>query len=135
MAGLSDRQQTSQVPSTTGETQASVRIINEGATTHSIVVDKWGNAVTTTNTIGTFYGAGLPVGKTGMLFGNGIDWMDIDVSPWTNEKSAQVIEPGKRNRWTRVPVIVFKSGKPFILTGGSGAESTVQGISCSRSLM
>ncbi len=119
---------TSQAPSTTGQTQAFVRIINEGATTHSIVVDKWGNAVTMTNTIGTFYGAGFPVGKTGMCFGNGIDWMDIDVSPWTNEKSALAIEPGKRNRWTLAPIMVFKNGKPLILTGGSGAETTAQGI-------
>jgi gamma-glutamyltranspeptidase/glutathione hydrolase len=99
-----------------------------GATTHSIVGDRHGNIITMTNTLGTFYGAGFVIGNTGLVVNNGIDWMDIDESPWFDGKSPTAIEPGKRNRWTLSPVLVFKDGKPFIAIGGAGAETTAQGI-------
>ena len=71
--------------------------------------------------------AGAVHGKAGRQ-GTVSDWMDIEKSPWTDEKSPIAIEPGKRNRWTLSPVIVFKDGKPFIAIGGAGAETTAQGI-------
>lgn len=99
-----------------------------GATTHSIVGDRHGNIITMTNTLGTFYGAGFVIGNTGLVVNNGIDWMDIDESPWFDGKSPTAIEPGKRNRWTLSPALIFKNGKPFMAIGGAGAETTAQGI-------
>ena len=36
--------------------------------------------------------------------------------------------PGKRNRWTLAPGMLFKDGKLFMVVGGAGAESTMWGI-------
>jgi gamma-glutamyltranspeptidase/glutathione hydrolase len=108
---------------------ASVTFVEEGpSTTHAVVVDRDGNAVSMTNTHGTFYGAGFIIGKTGMLAANGMDWFDIEKNPYTNETSPNRIEPGKRNRWTLSPVMVFKDGRPFIVIGGCGSEATMVGI-------
>jgi gamma-glutamyltranspeptidase/glutathione hydrolase len=98
------------------------------STTHMNVVDAEGNVVSMTNTLGTFFGCGMVVGTTGMLCSDGIDWFDVDKSPWTGQRSATVIEPGKRNRWTLSPAILFKDGKPFMAVGGAGAETTMSGI-------
>lgn len=108
--------------------KASLALPEVHGTTPSIIVDQYGNVVSMTNTHGTFYGGGFVIGSTGMLGSNGIDWMDIEKSPWTNEKSATAVEPGKRNRWTLAPVIVSKNGKPFIAIASAGAETTAQGI-------
>jgi len=105
-----------------------VAMAEVGATTHSVVVDRAGNVVSMTNTHGTFYGGGFVIGNTGMCTNNGIDWMDIEKSPWTNKRSPIAMQPGMRNRWTLSPVIMFKDGRPFMAIGGSGAETTAQGI-------
>ena len=36
--------------------------------------------------------------------------------------------PGKRNRWTLAPGMLFKDGKLFMVVGGAGAETTMWGI-------
>lgn len=100
-----------------------------GCTTHMIIVDRWGNAVSMTNTIGTFYGAGFVAGNTGVLFSNGMDWFDLDKSIWTGTRSATAMEPQKRNRWTLAPGLMLKDGKLAMVVGGAGAEMTMQGVS------
>lgn len=99
-----------------------------GNTNHVVVADKWGNCVSFTHTLGQFFGGQDILGRTGVIGNNGMDWFDLDTNPWTGKKSALVVEPGKRNRWTLSPGMVFKAGKPYILIGGSGAESTLGGI-------
>ncbi|MBW2606296.1 MAG: gamma-glutamyltransferase [Deltaproteobacteria bacterium] len=99
-----------------------------GATTHSVVADKFGNIISMTNTNGSIWGSAVVVGDTGMLANNGIDWFDLKHSPWTGEATASILEPNKRNRWTLAPVMVFKDGKPFMAVGAAGAEMTAQGM-------
>jgi len=100
-----------------------------GATIHVVVADQWGNCVSFTHTLGGFFGGQDALGNTGVIGNNGMDWFDLDdVSPWTGGKSALTVEPGKRNRWTLSPGMVFKDGRPYILIGGSGAETTMPGI-------
>jgi len=99
------------------------------ATSHMTIVDKWGNAVSMTNTLGTFFGAGVIAEGTGLVLSNGMDWFDIDENIWTGEKPGNlVMAPGKRNRWTLAPGMLFKDGKLFMVVGGAGAESTMWGI-------
>ncbi len=99
------------------------------ATSHMAVVDRWGNAVSSTNTLGTFFGAGVVAEGTGLVLSNGMDWFDIDVNIWTGERpGALVMAPGKRNRWTLAPGMIFKNGTLFMVVGGAGAESTMWGI-------
>jgi gamma-glutamyltranspeptidase/glutathione hydrolase len=99
------------------------------ATSHMSIVDRWGNAVAMTNTLGNLFGAGVVVDGTGLLLSNGMDWFDIDQNIWTGERPGALgMAPGKRSRWTLSPGIVMKNGKPFIVVGGAGAETTMWGI-------
>ncbi|UCF92057.1 MAG: gamma-glutamyltransferase [Desulfobacterales bacterium] len=102
--------------------------IYNGCTTHVCVVDKLGNALTYTHTIGTIFGGHDVLGKTGVLGSNSMDWFDLDTNIWSGEKSNLIVEPRKRNRFTLCPGIVAKDGKPYILIGGSTAETTMPGV-------
>ena len=99
-----------------------------GNTNHVVVTDKWGNCVSFTHTLGQFFGAQDILGNTGVIGSNSMDWFDLDKNPLTEKDSALVVAPNKRNRWTLSPGMIFKDGKPYILVGGSGAESTMSGI-------
>lgn len=99
------------------------------STSHIVVIDDDGNAVSGTNTHGTFFGAGFIVEGTGLLMSNGMDWFDIDKNIWTGETPGPLgMAPGKRNRWTLSPGMLFEGDKLFMLVGGAGAESTMWGI-------
>ena len=103
--------------------------VESTATSHMSIIDKWGNAVSMTNTLGSFFGAGPIVEGTGLVMSNGMDWFDIDVNIWTGEEpGALVMAPGKRNRWTLSPGMIFNDDKLFMVVGGAGAESTMWGI-------
>lgn len=106
-----------------------MNMIYTGATSHVAVIDKEGNAISFTHTLGTFFGGGDALGSTGVIPSNGNDWSDLTSNPWsTSTPSPLVIEPRKRNRWTLAPGIILKDGKPFILIGGSGGDTTQSGI-------
>jgi gamma-glutamyltranspeptidase len=99
------------------------------ATSHMTVIDKDGNAVSMTNTLGTFFGAGFVVEGTGLLMSNGMDWFDINENIWTGERPGNlVMAPGKRNRWTLAPGMIFKGERLYMLVGGAGAETTMWAI-------
>jgi gamma-glutamyltranspeptidase len=99
------------------------------ATSHMVIVDEEGNMISSTNTLGTFYGMGMVVEGTGLLMSNGMDWFDIGPNIWTGEeKSVLTMEAGKRNRWTLAPGMIFEGDKPYMLVGGAGAEATMWGI-------
>lgn len=109
--------------------QATLDLPSKTATSHMSIVDRWGNAVSMTNTLGNFWGSGIVIEGTGLLLSNGMDWFDIDENVWTGEKPGNlVMAPGKRNRWTLAPGMVFKGDKLHIVVGGAGAESTMYGI-------
>ena len=99
------------------------------STSHMVIRDEMGNAISSTNTLGTFFGSGMVVEGTGLLTSNGMDWFDITTNIWTGEKPGPlVMEPGKRNRWTLAPGMIFEGDKLFMLVGGAGAEATMWGI-------
>jgi len=99
------------------------------STSHMVIVDEHGNAISSTNTLGTFYGAGVVVEDTGLVLSNGMDWFDIEENIWTGEKPGVLgMEPGKRNRWTLSPGMLFDGDDLFMLVGGAGAEATMWGI-------
>lgn len=109
--------------------QAVLDLPSKSATSHMSVVDRWGNAVSMTNTLGNFWGSGIVVEGTGLLLSNGMDWFDIDENVWTGEKPGNLaMAPGKRNRWTLSPGMIFKDDKLYMVVGGAGAESTMYGI-------
>lgn len=99
------------------------------STSHMVIMDEQGNAISATNTLGTFFGSGMVAEGTGLLLSNGMDWFDITKNIWTGESPGVLgMEPGKRNRWTLSPGMLFKDDKVFMLVGGAGAEATMWGI-------
>ena len=58
-----------------------------------------------------------------------MDWFDIDETSGPAKSRARWSwQPGKRNRWTLAPGMMFKDGQLFMLVGGAGAEVTMWGI-------
>lgn len=96
-------------------------------TTHYSVVDRFGNAVSVTYTINSFYGAEVIAGDTGFLLNNEMD--DFAIKPGTPNQfglvqgAANAIAPGKRPLSSMAPTIVLKQGKPWIVTGSPGGST------------
>jgi gamma-glutamyltranspeptidase/glutathione hydrolase len=85
-------------------------------TTHYSVADKWGNAVSNTYTLSASYGAHAVAPGTGILLNNSLGNL-----AWgrPNEKATRPV-PGKRVGSTITPLIAFRHGKPWLVTGTPG---------------
>jgi len=98
-------------------------------TTHFSIVDKDGNAVANTYTINFSYGTGLVAEGTGILLNNEMD--DFSAKPGVPNAygliggEANAIEPGKRPLSSMSPTLVFKDGKPFLVTGSPGGSRII----------
>jgi gamma-glutamyltranspeptidase/glutathione hydrolase len=91
-------------------------------TTHISVVDRHGNAVSLTQTLGEFFGSGIVIPGTGIMLNNQIG--DFVGARGTPNAGA----PGKRPMSSMSPTIVIKEGKPFLVVGGAGAMRIVSSI-------
>lgn len=92
----------------------------ERETSNLNIVDKWGNAVTSTITHGGGFGTKVAVGNTGLFFNNGTR-IGNTVSPY--QENVNSLEGGKIPILNNSPVMVFKDGKLFYLFGSPGGES------------
>ncbi|MDA9027413.1 gamma-glutamyltransferase [Gammaproteobacteria bacterium] len=99
-------------------------LFNEGEnTTHYSIVDKDGNAVSNTYTLGYSFGSGVTIPGTGILMDNQMNNFAyrygeeeiIDRSASEGNK----FEPGKRPMSTMTPVIVFDENNALKLISGS----------------
>ena len=111
-----------------------------GSTTHFVVVDKWGNMVSYTNTIESGYGAGMFAGTTqpdgsfksyGFLLNN--ELTDFNFTPNVNafpgEEAPNDVEPGKRPRSSMVPTMIFDAaGKPIVAFGSPGGSTIINSV-------
>ena len=87
-------------------------------TTHYSVADAEGNAVSNTYTLSASYGAHVVADGTGVLLNNSLGnlaWGDR-----AKEGSATLPVPGKRVGSTITPLIVFRDGRPWVVTGTPG---------------
>ncbi len=89
---------------------------SDGHTTHLSVADKFGNVVSLTQTLGTFFGSGLTA--AGVM-------MNGSLSNFSTTTSVNSIEPNKRPRSSIAPTIILKDGKPFMSVGSPGASRIV----------
>lgn len=97
-------------------------------TTHLSVVDRDGNVVGITQTIGSAFGSGVVVPGTGVL----LNHLMSDFSPmvgantahgWgTYTSRANAIAPGKTPTSSNTPVIVLRDGKPVLCVGAAGGS-------------
>jgi len=87
-------------------------------TSHFVVVDRAGNAVSMTTTIESYFGSGRAVG--GMLLNNQL----TDFS-WGGGAAANAIAPGKRPRSSMSPVIVLDRDGGFVGALGSPGGNAI----------
>ena len=89
-------------------------------TTHLSVIDKHGNAVALTHTLGTSSGVVVP--GLGFLFNNSMH--RFNPRPGTPNS----IAPKKRRASALSPTIVFKDRNPVLVLGGAGGFGIITGV-------
>ncbi|WP_310571570.1 gamma-glutamyltransferase [Gemmatimonas sp.] len=101
-------------------------------TTHYAVVDKNGNAVSTTTTLNNSWGSAVWVRGAGFMLNDEMD--DFAVQPGTAnmyglvQGEANAIQPGKRMLSAMSPTIVLdKSGRVFLVVGAAGGPTIITG--------
>ncbi|MGB6123050.1 MAG: gamma-glutamyltransferase [Bacteroidota bacterium] len=87
-----------------------------GHTTHLTVVDGEGNAVSLTQTLGTFFGSGLTV--EGVL-------LNCGMTNFSTRYEVNLPEARKQPRSSIAPTILLKDGKVFATVGSPGATRIV----------
>ena len=101
-------------------------------TTHYVVLDNNGNAVSVTTTINSNFGGLYIVRGTGMLLNNEMD--DFSAKPGVANQfgllgsEANSIVPGKRMLSSMTPTIVLRDGKPWLLTGSPGGSKIITSV-------
>ena len=84
----------------------------DGHTTHLSIIDKHGNMVALTQTLGTFFGSGITV--EGVL-------LNCGMTNFSRSANANMVAPRKQPRSSISPTVVLKDGKPFCVIGSPGA--------------
>lgn len=89
-------------------------------TTHLTAVDEDGNMVSLTQTMGAWYGSGVIVADTGVLFSNQMRHLHTDPA------SPSRVGPGRRPRSNQSPLIILKDGQPYLAIGTPGNDGIWQ---------
>jgi len=94
-------------------------------TTHYSIMDKDGNAVSNTYTLGYSFGSGFVAEGTGILFDN--QMRNFSYRSDSNHKNA--LAPGKRMLSTMTPTIVLdEDGKVLLVTGTPGGSRIINTV-------
>jgi gamma-glutamyltranspeptidase/glutathione hydrolase len=120
--------------STPSETikEGSFAMLEKTETTHSSIVDKWGNAASVTTTLNGSYGSKVIVKDAGFLLNNEMD--DFSIKPGTPNLygliggKANAIAPGKRMLSSMTPTIVEKEGNLFMVVGTPGGSTIITSV-------
>ena len=102
------------------------------STTHFSVADAEGNAVSTTYTLGSDFGSGVMIEGTGILLNN-------QMNNFSHEQAARALArgeppplnalaPGKRMLSTMMPTMVFREGRPWLITGTPGGSTIIDTV-------
>jgi gamma-glutamyltranspeptidase/glutathione hydrolase len=101
-------------------------------TTHFSIIDSKGNAVSNTYTLNTAYGSGIVAKGTGILMNNEMD--DFSIKPGFPNffglvgAEANKVESKKAPLSSMTPTIVFKKGKPYLITGSPGGSTIISTV-------
>ena len=101
--------------------------VEQKETTHFDVLDKEGNAVSTTTTLNGGYGSRTVVAGAGFFLNNEMD--DFSVKPGVANMygalgaEANAIAPHKRMLSSMTPTIVLKKNKPYLILGTPGGTT------------
>lgn len=100
-------------------------------TTHFSIVDKQGNVVSNTYTLGSSFGSGVLVKGAGFLMDNQIKnfslRVDVPRATFSNSEMNR-IEPGKRMLSSMTPTIVFREGQPYLVVGSPGGSTIINTV-------
>ena len=107
-----------------------------GNTSHFVVMDRFGNAVSQTQTVRDWFGSGIVADGLGFVLNNAMSDFSAAVGALTSQGlaygSANAIEGGKTPLSSMSPCMVLRDGKPFLAIGAAGGPriitGTVQGI-------
>lgn len=100
-------------------------------TTHYSIVDKQGNVVSNTYTLGSSFGSGTVVAGAGFLLDNQIKNFSLRVNvPRATFSNSEMnkIEPGKRMLSSMTPTIVFRENKPYLVVGSPGGSTIINTV-------
>ena len=95
----------------------------EQHTTHFVIADRWGNVVTSTQTLGMLFGSKVMPPGTGIWLNNSMQYCTFE--PKGNPLDAI---PGRRKLAGFCPMFVLKDGKPWIAVGSPGGHTIVQTV-------
>jgi len=102
------------------------------STTHFSVADAQGNVVSTTYTLGADFGSGVMIAGTGVLLNNQMNnFAHAPAAKAQAEGTApplNAMAPGKRMLSTMMPTIVYKDGKPWLITGSPGGSTIINTV-------
>ena len=101
-------------------------------TTHFSVMDSAGNAVANTYTLNFSYGSHIAVEGAGFLLNNEMDDFSAKVGVPNAfgliGADANAIEAGKRPLSSMTPTMVFKDGRPWLVTGSPGGSRIITSV-------
>ncbi|GAB3027749.1 gamma-glutamyltransferase [Bowmanella dokdonensis] len=101
-------------------------------TTHYSIIDKWGNAVSTTTTINLSFGSGVVVEGAGFLLNDEMD--DFSAKAGVPNyfgavgSEANEIVPQKRMLSSMTPTILLKNGIVTMVTGSPGGTTIINSV-------
>ena len=101
-------------------------------TTHTSIIDQYGNSLSLTTTLNANYGSKLFVKEAGFFLNNEMD--DFSVKPGIPNtyglvgSQANEIAPEKRMLSSMTPTIVKKDGKPFLVLGAPGGSTIITAV-------
>jgi gamma-glutamyltranspeptidase / glutathione hydrolase len=117
----------------TPEVTTSMRVREGAHTTHYAVVDRAGNAVSTTTTINDLYGSGVYLPTVGFFMNDEMD--DFASAPGRPNAFGLVqgeqnaIQPGKRMLSSMIPTIILdRAGRPTLLVGARGGPRIISSV-------
>ena len=107
-----------------------------GNTSHFVVMDRYGNAVSQTQTVRDWFGSGIVADGLGFVLNNAMSDFSAAEGALTSQGlsygSANAIEGGKTPLSSMSPCMVLRNGKPFLAIGAAGGPriitGTLQGI-------
>jgi len=100
------------------------RTLEPGGTTHMVIVDKDGNAVSMTTTVESIFGDGRMVG--GFFLNNQLTDFSFEPKDGDGAPAANAVAGGKRPRSSMAPAVVLdRSGKLVEVVGSPGGPSII----------
>jgi gamma-glutamyltranspeptidase/glutathione hydrolase len=104
------------------------------STTHFSIIDKDGLAVSNTYTLENSYGSRVVVPGAGYILNN--EMTDFNPVPGETTKTGRIgtkpnlVAPRKRMLSSQTPVLVYKDGKPVLITGSPGGRTIINTVAC-----